>query len=134
MKDKSIDELGELQRQVLETVWRLGRATVHQVRDRLAADRDLAYTTILTAMQKLEKAGLLKHERQGKTYIYLPTQTRSKVGAQSVRKFVTNVFNGDALLMFQHLMQENSLSDEELRQLRRLIDQTRKERKDESSE
>ena len=83
MKGKSLDQLGELQRQVLEIIWELGRATVHQVRDQLAEDRNLAYTTILTTMQKLEKAGLLTHERRGKIYVYQPTQSRANVGAKS---------------------------------------------------
>ena len=133
MNKRSIDQLGRLQRAALEIVWELGKATVHQVRDRLAEDRELAYTTVLTALQKLEKAGLVKHERSGKTYLYLPTQSRAKVSTKSVRSFITNVFNGDALLMFQHLMEEDSLTDEELTELRRLIDQTRKERADEPS-
>ena len=78
MTGKSIDELGALQREALEIIWSLGQATVHQVRDELNKDRDLAYTTVLTAMQKLEKAGLLKHQREGKTYVYLPAQSREK--------------------------------------------------------
>jgi len=128
MTVKSIDELGTLQREVLEILWKLGRATVHEVRDEMVKERDLAYTTVLTAMQKLEKAGLLEHERDGKTYIYLPTQTREKVSTKSVRRFVKNVFNGDALMMFQHLMQEDNLTDNELVELRKLIDKARKER------
>jgi predicted transcriptional regulator len=128
MTVKSIDELGTLQREVLEILWKLGRATVHEVRDEMIEKRDLAYTTVLTAMQKLEKAGLLKHERDGKTYVYLPTQTREKVSTKSVRRFVKNVFNGDALMMFQHLMQEDNLTDNELVELRKLIDKARKER------
>ena len=79
-------------------------------------------------MQKLEKAGLLKHKRDGKTYIYLPAQTREKVSTKSVRKFVKNVFNGDALMMFQHLMQEDNLTDDELVELRKLVNKARKER------
>lgn len=128
MTVKSIDELGALQREVLEILWRLGRATVHEVRDEMLKERDLAYTTVLTAMQKLEKAGLLKHKRDGKTYIYLPAQTREKVSTKSVRKFVKNVFNGDALMMFQHLMQEDNLTDDELVELRKLVNKARKER------
>ena len=129
MSKKLLDDLGKLQRSVLEIVWELGRASVHQVRDRLSRKKNLAYTTVLTAMQKLEKAGWLRHRTEGKSYIYLPTRSREEADASSVRKFMERVFDGDALLMFQHLMRQSKLSDEELQVLRKMIDEKRKERK-----
>jgi BlaI family penicillinase repressor len=129
MSRKSLDDLGQLQRAVMEAVWQLGEASVHQVRDRLCRKRELAYTTILTAMQKLEKAGWLKHRAEGKSYVYLPTRTREEAGAKSALKFIKRVFDGDAVLMFQHLIRQSNLSDGELQQLRQMIDQKRKEMK-----
>jgi len=129
MGQKSIDDLGKLQRAVLEIVWELGRASVHQVRDRLSRKKTLAYTTVLTAMQKLEKAGWLRHRTEGKSYIYLPTRTREQAGAKSVRKFIDRIFDGDALLMFQHLLRESKLSDKKLQELRKMLDEKRKEKK-----
>lgn len=129
MGNKSLDDLGELQRAVIEIIWDLGEGSVHQVRKRLVRRKKPAYTTVLTAMQKLEKAGWLQHRAQGKSYLYLPTRTREQAGARSVRKFVERVFGGDAVLMFQHLMRESKLSDAELRELRKMAEQKRKENK-----
>ncbi|MHC4749569.1 MAG: BlaI/MecI/CopY family transcriptional regulator [Planctomycetota bacterium] len=128
MSGKLLDDLGQLQRAVIEVVWELGEASVHQVRKELSRKKKLAYTTILTAMQKLEKAGWLQHRTEGKVYIYAPTRTRKEAGEKSVRKFLERMFDGDALLMFQHLMRQSKLSDEELRELRKIIDEKRKER------
>ncbi len=80
-------------------------------------------------MQKLEKAGWLRHRNQGKSYIYLPTRTREEAGDRSVHKFMERMFDGDALLMFQHLMRQSKLSDMELGELRKMIDEKRKETK-----
>jgi predicted transcriptional regulator len=129
MSRKSLDDLGQLQRAVIEVVWELGEASVHQVRDRLSRNKKLAYTTVLTAMQKLEKAGWLRHRNEGKSYVYLPTRSREQAGAGSVLKFVKRVFDGDAVLMFQHLIRESNLRDDELRKLRSMIDEKRKEKK-----
>ncbi len=126
MRGKSLDDLGELQRAVIEAVWELGEASVHQIRERLGRKKKLAYTTVLTTMQKLEKAGWLRHRSEGKVYIYAPTRTREEAGANSVRKFMERMFDGDALLMFQHLMRQSALSDHELRELRKMIDEKRK--------
>jgi predicted transcriptional regulator len=127
MTRKSLDDLGELQRAVLETVWELGEANVHQVRERLAGRKQLAYTTVLSAMQKLEKAGWLRHRAEGKTYVYLPAQTREQAAAGSVRGFVNRVFAGDAVTMFQHLIRESKLSADDLGELKRLIEQKEEE-------
>jgi len=127
MVEKPVDQLGELQGAILETVWELGRATVHEVRDQLTKKRKLAYTTVLTGLQRLEKAGLLTHERQGKSHVYLATSTREQAGTTSIRRLVKNVFGGDAVLMLQHLMADEDLSEQELMDLRKMIDKKRKE-------
>ncbi|MGE5296638.1 MAG: BlaI/MecI/CopY family transcriptional regulator [Solirubrobacterales bacterium] len=123
MQRKSLDDLGELQRAVLETVWELREANVHQVQERLARKKKLAYTTVLTAMQKLEKAGWLEHRAEGKTYVYFATASRDQAGAGSVRGLLKRVFAGDAMAMFQHLIHESNLSEEELGELKRLIEE-----------
>ena len=125
----SLDNLGELQRAVIEVVWDLGQASVHEVRDQLKRDKRPAYTTVLTALQKLEKAGWLRHHAAGKSYVYVPTRTREQAGAGSVRRLMKQVFDGDSMRMFQHLISEGNLSDRDLSDLRQLIDQARKERR-----
>jgi BlaI family penicillinase repressor len=129
MSKQPMDRLGKLQRAVVEVVWELGDATVRQVWERLCPEREVSYTTILAAMQRLEKSGWLRHRAEGKSNVYLPTRTREQAGASSVRTFVQGMFGGNALLMFRHLVEEGELSDQELQELQRLIDKKRKERK-----
>lgn len=129
MSKKSLDHLGELQRAAIEVVWELGEASVRQVWRHLCNKKELAYTTVLTAMQRLERAGWLKHRTEGKKNIYLPTRTRAQAGAGSVRKFVQRMFDGNALVLFRQLVEEGELSDAELRELQQLINKRRKEMK-----
>ncbi len=129
MGKKSLDHFGELQRAVIEVVWELGEASVRQVWKRLCRKKELAYTTILTSMQRLERAGWLKHRVEGKKNVYLPTRTRAQAGAKSVRKFVQGMFNGNALLLFRQLVEQGELSDEELQELQKLINKKRKEKR-----
>jgi BlaI family penicillinase repressor len=129
MDRQSLDNLGELQRAVMEVMWRRGEASVHDVLKELSRRKKLAYTTVLTVLQKLEKAGWLAHRNAGKSYIYTPTASGEEAGAGSVRGFLKRVFEGDAVAMFQHLIRESDLSDEELGELRALIDKKRKERR-----
>ena len=129
MSKKSLDHFGELQRAVIEIVWELGEASVRQVWKRLCRKKELAYTTVLTAMQRLEKGGWLRHRVEGTKNIYLPTRTRSQAGAGSVRKFVQRMFNGNTLVLFRQLVEEDELTDQELQELQQLINRRRKERK-----
>ncbi len=130
MSKQPMDRLGQLQRAVVEIVWELGEATVRQVWERFCAEqKEVSYTTILAAMQRLEKSGWLRHRAEGKSNIYLPTRTREQAGASSVRTFVQGMFDGNALLMFRHLVEEGELSDKELQELQRLIEEKRKGRK-----
>lgn len=130
MPDRSIDELGQLQRTVMETVWDLGEATVHEVRGRLRRKKRLAYTTVLSVMQKLEQSGWLRHRTAGRAYVYSPTQTRRQAGASSLRRFIDQVFEGDPLGLFQQLVEDPNLSDEDIATLRKMLDRRRKERRD----
>lgn len=127
MSRTSLDSLGELQRAVMEVVWTRGEASVHDVREQLNQHKELAYTTILTTLQKLEKAGWLGHRSEGKSYVYLPTRSREQAGAGSVKRFLKQVFEGDAVAMFQHLIREGNLSEQDLREVRKMIEEKRKE-------
>jgi predicted transcriptional regulator len=126
MARKSIDELGALQKAVMEVVWELGEASVGQVRERLDRDPEPAYTTILSVMQKLEKAGWLTHRSQGRSYIYIPTRSRDQAGTSTLRTFIDRVFRGDPLLLFQHLLEDEDLSAQDLRSLRKMIEEKRR--------
>ena len=129
MSKKSLDHFGALQRAIIEIVWELGEATVREVWERLRQKKEMVYTTILTSMQRLERDGWLTHRAEGNKNIYMATKTRAQAGAGSVRKFLHKMFNGNAALLFQQLVEEDELSDKELHELKRLIDQKEKERK-----
>ena len=107
----------------MEVLWRQGEASVHDVRDALTADDQTpAYTTVLTVLQKLEKAGWIGHRRDGRTYIYDARRTREQEGATSLRSFIDHVFRGDPLVAFQHLISDDSLQEDDLATLRLMID------------
>jgi BlaI family transcriptional regulator, penicillinase repressor len=130
MARKSLDDLGALQKAIMETVWEFGEATVQQVLGRIGRDRGLAYTTVLSAMQKLEKRGWLRHREEGRAYIYLPTRSREEESKSSLRKFIATVFGGDPLVLFQHLLDDEELSSTDLAALKKMIEKRRKERDD----
>ena len=129
MTAKSFDSLSDIQRAAMEVVWELGEATVKQVRDRLSPDRSMPYTTVMSAMRRLEEAGWLDHHTEGKTFIYRPKRTREQEGIRSLRKSIDQTFGGDPLLLFQHFIRGRELNGEDLLRLRELIDEECQERR-----
>ncbi|MEO6714413.1 MAG: BlaI/MecI/CopY family transcriptional regulator [Mycobacteriales bacterium] len=70
-------QLGELERAVMERVWAWQRpVSVRDVVDDLVRERDLAYTTVMTIMERLHHKGFLSRERVGKAYVYEAMSTR----------------------------------------------------------
>ncbi len=128
MPKKSLDQLGVLQRFIMDVVWECGEATVRQVRKRIDPRKELAYTTFLSSMQKLEKSGWLRHHRKGRAYVYVPTQSRTKASATSLQGFVKRAFKGNQMLLFQTLIETMRLADEEIAELEKMIDEYRKGR------
>ena len=125
---KLFDELGSLQRAVMEVVWEKGQASVSDVRRALGRSKRPAYTTVLTVLQKLEKAGWVKHRSEGRMYIYSAKRSREDEGAKSLKGYLDRVFQGDPLVLFEHLMDDDRLDDETLAALRAMIDDKRRER------
>lgn len=128
MTRKPVDQLGELQRAVLEALWSHGDSTVQEVAEQLGPERKLAYTTVLTTLQNLAKAGWVTHEKSGRAYVYSPTRTRDQASSKSISSFVKRVFGGNSKLMLQALLDSDELSADELLELRKLIDAKRKEK------
>ncbi|WP_165227494.1 BlaI/MecI/CopY family transcriptional regulator [Aquisphaera insulae] len=131
MDEETLDNLGDLQRAVLESVWEMGEATVQQVRDRIAEARrgELAYTTVLSVMQKLEKAGWLGHRAEGRVYVYAPTKSRDEADSSTARALLRRVFGGDPLRLFQHLIADEDLSDGDLAAIRKMLERKRADKK-----
>lgn len=129
MAKASLENLGELQRRVVQVLWEGGEGTVQQVRDRLASRKPLAYTTVLSVMQRLEKMGWVTHREEGRAYVYRAARSPEQERTGAVGRLMRRLFGGDPKLMLQHLIEEEGLSDEELAELRRLIDERRKRRR-----
>ncbi len=81
MAGRTANGLGELERGVMEQLWATeGAQSVREVH--LAIGRDLAYTTVMTVLDRLAKKGLVERERDGRAYRYRPVQSREELVAE----------------------------------------------------
>ncbi|MGC0251366.1 BlaI/MecI/CopY family transcriptional regulator [Pseudactinotalea sp. Z1748] len=74
--------MGELESAIMAQLWAAdGPCTVREVHEALTPDRPLAYTTVMTVLDRLAKKGLLTQERQGRAFRYSPSRTREQLTA-----------------------------------------------------
>lgn len=111
----------ELELEILKVLWRLGPATVRQVRDELAAVRDLAYTTVMTMMTIMDTKGYVKRVKDGRSFIYEATYQEQKASRNMLQDVVDRLFGGSTKAVMQHLLETSELDDEELNQIRQII-------------
>lgn len=109
----------------MKAVWARGSATVREVHEDLLSRRRVAYTTVMTMMNVLERKGHLRKRSEGRSFLYRPTRSRQQVVGSMVREFVKRVFGGSAQPLLVHLVDEHDLSPEELDALARRIEEKR---------
>ena len=105
---------------VMSVLWRLGSASVTDVREALE-EEDLAYTSVLSALQTLEEKGYVRHEAEGRAYRYFPTVGADRAGGSALARIRDAIFQGSAERMFAQMVADKKLGRKELEQMRKLL-------------
>jgi len=113
--------LGRLELQIMNIVWDKGKATVHDVKDAISRGRKPAYSTILTMMRKLEAKGYLEHDVDERTYVYRPVISKKAVRHGILGDVLDRLFEGSTSLLLNSLVEQDRISEKELRKIRKLI-------------
>ncbi len=125
MKKKTPLELGRRERQIVETVQRLGEASVTDVRTNVADPP--SYSAVRTMLGLLVEKGWLKYRRDGKRYLYRPAASREKSQRTALRRMLGTFFDGSAGDAVAALldMSAGDLTDDELNRLIKMIKKAR---------
>lgn len=103
----SAPRLGDLERVVMERLWEAGAAdgaTVRDVHESLEKDREIAYTTVMTVLDRLAKKELVTREREGRAWRYFPADTREAMTAQSMRRTMDDMDLTDRRAALLHFL------------------------------
>lgn len=86
----------------LKALWSLGEANVKEVRESVARSRPLAYTTIMTVLERLVRKGRLTRRKTGRAFVYSLTASRAEMRRAAIRELVDGFFDGseDELVRF----------------------------------
>jgi predicted transcriptional regulator len=126
MTGKPLEHLSRRERQIMDIVFRRGRATAAEVHEDLPDPP--TYTAVRGTLRLLVDKGVLRHEHDGPRYVYLPVVDPARAKTSALRHLVQTFFNdsaGSAVAAMVGMFGDD-LSDEELAELERAIKQARK--------
>ena len=123
-----IPQLARRERQIMDTLYRLERATAVEIQEALPGDPN--YSTVRAQLRVLEEKGHVRHEEEGLRYAYMPTLPRNTARRSALRHLMETFFDGSTEKVVAALVggEVSRLSPDELERLSRLIDDA-KERK-----
>lgn len=118
----------ELEFQILKVLWQQSPLAVRDVRQALAAGgRELAHTSVITTLNVMARKKYLRRSMQGNACLFEPRTTREETSRRMLGDVVDRVFDGSAKAVMLGLFDCTELDADELKELRRLIDQKAKE-------
>jgi predicted transcriptional regulator len=120
------EELSRREREIMSLLYRRGRASAEEIRSDL--EGELSNSAVRTMLGILEEKGFLRHEQEGKRYVYLPVQATEKVGAEALREVMRTFFDGSAARTVAALFDAGEkLDDTDFDRLQALIEKAQKE-------
>ena len=105
----------------MNVLWDKGRSTVGEIVDALPAKPPLAYSTVLTTLRILEVKGYVRHEKEGRAFVYEPAVARDEASTGAVRHLLSRFFDNSPELLLASLLKDEKISRKELDRLKRMI-------------
>lgn len=115
--------LGSLECEIMEVVWQKHNTSVRDVLVEVQKDREIAYTTIMTVMNRLHKKGYIKYVKEGNAFIYYPVISKAELQGSAVKDIVKGILSNSSDLAMVHFVDEVAKDKKSLEQLETLIKQ-----------
>jgi predicted transcriptional regulator len=117
-----VDSLSKAEMEVMAVLWRIGRGSVADIRRDLGSEKIWAYTTVATYLSRMVEKGAVVARKDGRSYTYEPAEQRSDFRRSRVRNLARQLFDGRPSSMVSYFIETGSFTEQELDDLRQLID------------
>ncbi|MEQ8820465.1 MAG: BlaI/MecI/CopY family transcriptional regulator [Sumerlaeia bacterium] len=118
---------GRLQTRIMEVLWDRRRAVAREITDavnealRADGEPEVSHSTVQTLLRKLESKGAVRHERDGRTFVFLPMARPEGVKRHAARDLIDRLFGGSAAGLVSWLLKNEEVPPEEIARLRALL-------------
>lgn len=111
----------ESELEILAVLWQKGLASVREVHEELATNKDVGYTTTLKLMQIMNEKGLVKRDASVKTHIYQAAVSKEKTQKHLLSKMIDGLFGGSSTQLVIQALGNHKASKEELDAIQNLL-------------
>lgn len=91
----------------LNALWSLGQGSVKDVRQLVAPSRPLAYTTVMTVLDRLDRRGIVTRSKAGRAFVYAPAVSRDAMRRLALKEFLDSYFESSQYQLLQFLQHES---------------------------
>jgi BlaI family penicillinase repressor len=120
-------QISDAEWEVMDVLWEASPRTASEVAEAICERMEWHPKTVKTLLGRLVKKGVLKYKEEANRYLYRPAFGREKYIAEESKTFVDRVFGGAASPMLVHFVETMELSDDEIQELRAILDRKEKE-------
>lgn len=119
---KKLPQISEAEFEVMKIVWENAPVSTNDITDRLVQTTDWSPKTIQTLIRRLVSKGALTYEKNGRVFVYTPKVNEDEYLMQKSSSFISRYFGGDFSAMFSSYLGNDELTDEELKNLKGIIE------------
>lgn len=120
-----VPQISDAEWKVMKVIWAKSRCTANEVIQELSSCTSWKPKTIKTLLSRLVKKGVLGYEEQNRAYLYYPLIGEEECIREENRSFLERVYNGSLSMMLVTFIKEAKLTDEEIEELKRILDENR---------
>lgn len=112
--------------EILSVIWEFDSATVREVHEIINARKPTGYTTVLKMLQIMDEKNLVERDKTNRAHVYRAKTKQSETGKQMLRDVMQKVFGGSALKLVQQVLETETTTAEDLREIRKMIQEAEK--------
>jgi predicted transcriptional regulator len=106
----------------MDVLWQKGSATVQEMLKGLPHQPAPAYNTVLTIVRILERKGFVRHQKQGRAFVYSPVVERQEATRSEIRRLLQRFFQNSHELLVLNILEDENLDAAELKRLREMLE------------
>ena len=118
---KKSDKPTQAELEILSVLWKRETATVREVYEVLNQRKPTGYTTVLKLLQIMHEKGLVERDKANRAHVYRAKIKQNETGKQMLSDVLQKVFGGSALKLVQQVLETETTTKEELKEIRRMI-------------
>lgn len=124
---KNLPQISDAEFEVMDIIWKYAPISTNEITDRLAKTKNWSPKTIYTMLSRLEKKGVIVHEKESRVFVYTPCVKKDDYLAAGSRTLADRFFDGAMKQMVVSFLDQKDLTPEELDELQSILDKKRRQ-------